>query len=184
MSCSAVFLDRDGTIIVEVDYVGDPDKVALLPGAAPAVRSLKEAGYVVVIVTNQSGIARGYFTLNDYYRVAERTEDLLEVEGARVDATFFCPHHPDFSGPCKCRKPGIGMFEEAARELDIDLARSFYVGDRVRDVEPALTLGGRGILVLTGYGKEEAPKLPPGIETAVDLSEAALRIVGKSGATP
>ena len=180
MSSSAAFLDRDGTIIVEVDYVGDPDKVVLLPGAAQAISSLKEAGYKVVIITNQSGIARGYFTLSDYYLVAQRTEDLLEVDGARVDATFFCPHHPDISGPCNCRKPALGMFEEAARELDIDLRRSFYIGDRVRDVEPALAVGGRGILVLTGYGEKEAPKLPAGIEIAADLTEAARRIVDGS----
>lgn len=184
MSSSAVFIDRDGTLIVERNYIRDPADVELIPGAAQAIRAIRTAGYKAVVVSNQSGIARGLLTLDDYRRVEARIDELLRAEGAELDGVYFCPHLPEISGPCECRKPGLGMFRDAARNLDIELAHSFYVGDRVRDVEPAVATGGKGILVLTGYGKGEVSALPDGVETAADLSEAALRIVGKSGATP
>ena len=147
MSRAAVFLDRDGTIIEDVTYVGDPESVRLLPRAAAAIAKLNEAGFPVIVVTNQSGIARGYFTQADYQRVADRAAALLRKAGARVDATYVCPHHPDITGPCDCRKPGTLLFLRAAKDHDIDLGRSWFIGDRLRDVSPARGLGGWGVLV-------------------------------------
>lgn len=169
----AVFLDRDGTIIEEREYLADPERVRLVPGTAQALGALQDAGLALVVVTNQSGIARGYYGEEDYRAVAVRLEQVLGKHGVRLDATYFCPHHPQLTGPCDCRKPATGMFQRAARELGIDLARSFYVGDRLKDVLPASELGGTGILVRTGYGQEEAERLPPGFELAEDLQDAA-----------
>jgi D-glycero-D-manno-heptose 1,7-bisphosphate phosphatase len=169
----AVFLDRDGTIIAEKDYLSDPDAVELLPGAAQALRLLHDAGFALVVVTNQSGIARGMYGLEDYQSVARHLGDLLEARGVLLDATYFCPHHPDVTGPCVCRKPATGLFRAAARDLGIDLSRSFFVGDRLRDVLPARELGGRGILVRTGYGRGEEPGLEEGLVAVDDLLAAA-----------
>ena len=144
---TAVFLDRDGTIIVDRHYPARAEEVILLPGAARAVRLLNEAGIPAIAVTNQSGIAQGMVSLHDYARVKARLDELLAAEGARLDATYFCPHHPDFTGPCDCRKPGTGMYEQAARELGIRTDGAMYVGDRLRDVLPSLKLGGHGVLV-------------------------------------
>lgn len=143
----AFFLDRDGTIILDRDYPGTPDEVELLPGAAAAIRRLNQAGYPVVVVTNQSGIARGYITEADYHAVHARMLELLEREGARVDATYFCPHGPDLDPPCQCRKPRSGLFRQAAAELGLDLRGSFFIGDRIRDIEPGVRLGGTGMLL-------------------------------------
>ena len=143
----AVFLDRDGTIIRDTAYVREPDDVELLPGSAASIRRLNERGLPVIVVTNQSGIARGLLTEQDYERVRRRLDKLLEAEGARIDASYHCPHHPDFSGPCECRKPGLKLFKQAAAERGLDLGRSFYVGDRRRDVEPVRQTYGQGILI-------------------------------------
>jgi D-glycero-D-manno-heptose 1,7-bisphosphate phosphatase len=147
VSRPAVFLDRDGTLIRDVHYISSPDHVELLPGAADAIRRLNSAGWPVIVVTNQSGIARGRLGLPDYERVQQRFIELLAEEHARVDATYLCPHHPDFTGPCECRKPGTLLFRQAATEHDLDTAASWYLGDRIRDVLPARELGGRGILI-------------------------------------
>ena len=148
----AVFLDRDGTIVEDPGFLHEPEKVKLLPGAAEAIRRLNEAGYRVVIVTNQSGIARRRYTVADYQAVQQRLGALLTAHGARIDGAYFCPHHPLLSGPCECRKPGLKLFREAQAEFDIDFTRSWWVGDRLSDVQPARLLGGEGILVATGEG--------------------------------
>ncbi|MFN2571769.1 MAG: D-glycero-alpha-D-manno-heptose-1,7-bisphosphate 7-phosphatase [Gemmatimonadales bacterium] len=174
----AVFLDRDGTIIADAGYLHDPDLALLLPHAAAAIRRLNEAGWLVIVVTNQSGIARGLYTVADYTRVQERVETLLATEGARLDAVYFCAHHPRFTGPCECRKPGVKLFREAEQAFGIDLARSWWVGDRVSDVQPAQPLGGRGILVMTGEGplhQGEAQAL--GVTVVADLASAVDEIV-------
>lgn len=148
MSRRAVFLDRDGTLIRDAEYIRDPAEVELLPGAANALRRLNDAGIPVVVVTNQSGIARGFFTESDYQRVHARMEELLAAErGARIDATYFCPHHPDFTGPCDCRKPRTLLFERAATQLGLSTEGSWYLGDRLRDIQPARQLLGTGIMV-------------------------------------
>jgi len=149
VSRPAVFLDRDGTIIRDFHFVGKPEQVELMPGAAAAIRRLNEAKLPVILVTNQSGIARGYFTEFDYARVQERLASSLAESGARWDATYMCPHHPDVGGECQCRKPGTLLFSRAAEEHGLDLARSWFVGDKLRDVIPAAAFGGRGVLVPT-----------------------------------
>lgn len=177
----AVFLDRDGTVIREAEYLSDPASVELLPGAADGLRALREAGYEVVVVTNQSGIARGYYDEAAYRAVEAETERRLAAAGVRVLAAYHCPHHPDFTGPCRCRKPGTELFERAAADHGLDLGASLYVGDRLRDVEPGLALGGTPILVRTGYGAEEAGRAPDGVTVVDDLRAVARRVVGPGG---
>ena len=143
----AVFLDRDGTIIHDRHFISDPADVTLLPGVAAAIARLNEAGVPVVVVTNQSGIARGLLGESDYERVRARMDELLKAAGARVDATYMCPHHPDHSGACECRKPGTLLYRRAAEDLGLDLARSWFIGDRLRDTAPAHAFGGTGIMV-------------------------------------
>ena len=157
---AALFIDRDGTVIADAHYLADPAGVRLLPGAAAAIARANAIGLPVVIVTNQSGIARGLITPAQYDAVRERTETLLARHGARVDATYHCPHWPAVTGPCDCRKPGLGMYRQASAALGISLDRSAYIGDRWRDVQPARATGGIGVLV-------------PGVETPesdVDLA--------------
>jgi D,D-heptose 1,7-bisphosphate phosphatase len=175
----AVFLDRDGTLIRDADYLADPEAVALLPGIVEALGVLREAGHALVVVTNQSGIARGLYTEAAYRRVAARLDELLAAAGVPLDATYHCPHHPDFTGHCPCRKPALGMYRDAARDLGLDLARSWYVGDKASDVLPALATGGRGVLVRTGYGAatESRGELPDGVAVEDDLLAVARRVV-------
>jgi D-glycero-D-manno-heptose 1,7-bisphosphate phosphatase len=178
----AAFLDRDGTIIEEKHYIANPDDVVLTDGAVAGLRTLQRAGFKLVVVTNQSGIARGLYTAADFLAVQQRLHELLAGEGVELDAVYHCPHHPDFTGPCDCRKPGPGMYRQAERNLDIDLARSVYIGDRAKDVLPAALFGGLGILVATGYGTEEADPLPAGALRAANLEAAAELAKSRRGA--
>jgi histidinol-phosphate phosphatase family protein len=182
----AAFLDRDGTIIRDASYVRDPADVALLPGAADAIRTLAERGVAVVVITNQSGIARGWLSVADYEAVHQRLADLLAAAGARIDATYMCPHHPDVSGPCDCRKPGLALYRQAIAEHDLDPAGSVFIGDRWRDVAPASTLGGRAILidVDTTPPEDRTRAAAEGIERASSLAEAAARFVAALPASP
>jgi len=143
----AAFIDRDGTIIRDANYIRDPAHVELLPGAADAIRRLNEQNVAVIIVTNQSGIARGWLTAEDYDAVQRRLGSLLGAEGAHVDGVYMCPHHPDISGPCDCRKPGLALYRQAIAEHGLDGSTALFVGDRLRDVTPASALGGQGILL-------------------------------------
>ena len=156
---SAVFLDRDGTIIVDRHYPRDPSEVELLSGAAEAIARLNHAGIPVFVVTNQSGIGRGYLTELDFRAVQGRLTELLAERGARVDGVYFCPHAPDAEPPCACRKPSAGLFRAAAEEHGVELARAVFIGDRARDVIPGVELGGRGILVGEPDGEEVAPEV-------------------------
>jgi histidinol-phosphate phosphatase family protein len=149
---AAVFLDRDGTIIEDVGYLADPERVRLLPGAAEAIGRLNRAGLLAVVVTNQSGIARGLLDELAYQATRDRLDRLLADRGAHLDAQYHCPHHPELSGPCQCRKPGLLLYRQAAEELEIDLAASWWVGDRLRDVQPARAFGGRGVVLGSGAG--------------------------------
>ena len=173
----AAFIDRDGTLVQERHYLADPERVELVPGAAAALRALHGAGFLLVLVTNQSGIARRLYSDADFRAVQVRLEGLLEERGVRLDAVYHCPHHPDFTGPCDCRKPATGLFLRARVELSVDLARSVFVGDRLKDVLPALTLGGLPVLVRTGYGAEQAADAPPEVCVEVDLPAAAARAI-------
>ena len=177
----AVFIDRDGTLVSERYYLADPEGVSLVPGAAEALASLRQAGFALVVVTNQSGIARGIYTLGDYHAVAARLDQVLEVAGVPVDGTWFCPHHPDHTGSCDCRKPAAGMYLRASAELGLDPARSWYVGDKITDVLPALELGGWGVLVRSGYGRELEDAAPAGVAVVDDLPAAAALILGTAG---
>jgi D-glycero-D-manno-heptose 1,7-bisphosphate phosphatase len=173
----AVFLDRDGTIVEDPGFLHAPGQVKLLPGAADAVRRLNEHGFLAITVSNQSGIARGRYTVEDYAAVQRRLAELLESHGAHLDGSYFCPHHPLITGPCECRKPGSKLFLEAQEALDIDFARSWWVGDRLSDVQPALALGGHGILVLTGEGNlDQGQARALGVMVVADLARAAEEI--------
>jgi histidinol-phosphate phosphatase family protein len=169
----AVFLDRDGTIIEDAGYLRDPDHVRLLPGAAAAIRRLNEHRFLVIVATNQSGIARGILSRNDYQQTEQRVDALLRAEGAHLDAHYFCPHLPELTGPCDCRKPGVLLYRQAAEQFNIDLPGSWWVGDRLRDVLPAETFGAHGILV---HSRSEAENenagrfaSAPSLREAVDL---------------
>lgn len=185
MSRKAAFIDRDGTLIYDRHYLADPEQVELLPGAAEGLRLLRRLGYALVVVTNQSGIARGRITQDEYDQVAARLDAILEAHDAAVDLTLYCPHHPDFTEPCECRKPGLGMYRKAAAQLDLDLARSLYIGDKLADVQPAVALGGAGWLVRTGYGAsvEHDPGLPAKTRCADDLADVATQVSRQSAAT-
>jgi D-glycero-D-manno-heptose 1,7-bisphosphate phosphatase len=171
-TCPAVFLDRDGTIMRDVDYCGDPAQVEVFPGAADALRRLKANGYKLIIVTNQSGIARGYFSDNDY-RAVEK-EFLQQLGEELIDATYFCPDPPDTNSPR--RKPAPGMIFEAQRDHCLDLARSYFVGDKASDTQCGRNAGVRTILVQSGYGAREIDCRADWI--ARDLGHAAKIILG------
>lgn len=140
-------LDRDGTIVLDTNYLRDPEIVELLPGAAEAIRRLAARGIPVVVITNQSGIARGIISLEEYRAVRLRIEDLLRAQGATVLDSYCCPHHPDVDGPCGCRKPGTELYERAARAHRLDLAKCVFIGDKARDIAPAGNFGARAWLV-------------------------------------
>jgi D-glycero-D-manno-heptose 1,7-bisphosphate phosphatase len=143
----ALFLDRDGTINVDTIHVSRADNVRLIPGAAAAIARVNAAGIPVIVVSNQSGIGRGLFTVAEYEQVRARIDELLAAAGAQVLTTYYCPHSPEVAPACDCRKPGPGLYRQAAAEHGVDLAKSWYVGDRLRDIQPAKTFGGHGILV-------------------------------------
>jgi histidinol-phosphate phosphatase family protein len=173
------FLDRDGTIIHDANYIRDPDDVALLPGAAAAIARLNRAGVIVVVVTNQSGIARGWLSTGDYDSVRRRIDDLLAREDARLDATYVCPHFPEITGPCDCRKPALKLFREAIADYGIDPGASVFIGDRWRDVAPATALGGRPIFldVASSPPADRQRVRAEGLEVAHSLGEAVDRFL-------
>lgn len=182
----AVFLDRDGTINVEVGYISDPAQVRLLPGAAQAIANIREAGLAVVAVSNQSGIARGRFSLEQMLAVQNEVErQLREEAGAWLDAFYYCPHHPEgvvvpYAAVCDCRKPGIGMLERAARELDLVLEGSFMVGDKRIDVACGHNAGLTSLLVTSGMPLDPvcSPAEEP-TQTLPDLAAAARWILAR-----
>lgn len=158
-SCRAVFIDRDGTLSEDIGYVSSPDELVLYPWAGEAVRLINESGLLTVVITNQSGIARGMYTEETLDAVHSRMIVELAREGARIDAVYYCPHHPEVGDAryriaCECRKPRTGMLEQAGSEHKIDLARSFVIGDKASDIKLAENAGARSALVLTGYGRE------------------------------
>ncbi len=183
----AVFLDRDGTLIEEVGYVNHLDRVRVYPWAAEAVHKLNQAGLLVVVLTNQSGVARGYFTEELVEQVHQKIARELAARNARVDAFYYCPHHPNapierYRRDCRCRKPSTGLLEESARRFAIDLQSSFVVGDSYRDMQLGFNAGARTILVMSGYGRGEYEhqranwlRNPDGI--AENLLEAVDRIL-------
>ena len=177
----AAFIDRDGVINIDHGYTYRCEDFAFVPGSLEACAQLHRWGFALVVVTNQSGIARGLYGEAEYSAVQERLLDLLAAEGVTIDASEHCPHHPEFSGPCDCRKPGLAMFRRAAETLGIDTGASVFIGDRTSDVAPAARLGGKGILVLTGYGREQLSEVPPDVQVAADLAAAADLVLGPAG---
>jgi D-glycero-D-manno-heptose 1,7-bisphosphate phosphatase len=161
----AIFIDRDGVVIEMVDYLNRSDQVVLVPGVAAAIAEINRAGIPLIMVTNQSGIARGLLTEAGLHEIHARLHALLAEQGARIDALYYCPHHPSIGAPpyrrtCDCRKPAPGMLLEAAHDLDLDLARSVFIGDHVTDIEAGHNAGvGHTVLVLTGHGKASAELL-------------------------
>jgi D-glycero-D-manno-heptose 1,7-bisphosphate phosphatase len=170
----AVFLDRDGTLMRDVDYCGDPKDVHLLAGVSEALRRLKNRGYKLVVITNQSGIGRGYFS-DDQYQAVER-ELAQQIGDGLIDATYYCPHLP--RDGCRCRKPSPALVVRAASDHDLDLSQSFFVGDKRTDIECGWNAGVKTILVQTGYGKKTDSELADFV--AEDLAEAADLILKKS----
>ena len=170
----AVFLDRDGTVMEDAHYIKSPDQVRLLDVAAAALKRINDADVPAIVVTNQSGIARGKFSVADYEAVRKRFESLLEAEGAHIDASYYCPHHPSVTAPCDCRKPGTRMFEDAIRDFKLNPQSVAYVGDRWRDVAAAKKIGGRGIIISSPMTTAEDRRLAErdGIESAASLADA------------
>ena len=176
-----VFLDRDGTIIQEKGYLSDPEAIELIPGVPRAIRLLNHIGLRTVVVSNQSGVARGYFPVSVVEEINKRLHVLLGQAGASLDGMYYCPHHPD--GGCTCRKPEPGMLQLAAEELRVDLPSSYMVGDKADDIGVVHRVGGKGILVLTGYGTGELKAWqgnPPDF-VAQDLLEASYWILLQEG---
>jgi len=191
VSRRAVFLDRDGTMIHEVGYLGRYEDVRWFPWTMDAVRLLNRAGYLVCVVTNQGGIGLGLFDETFVRGLHASLDATLRDSGATVDGWFLCPHHPravveGLQTPCECRKPARGMIDQACARWDIDLARSWVVGDRDVDVQMAAAVGARGILVRTGHGErdwnERAGTLPEGTPAVMNLMEATTLILADGGA--
>lgn len=158
-----IFLDRDGTINEEVSYLYRTEDLVVLPQAAEGIALLRNAGFRIVVVTNQAGIARGYYTPEQMHKLHRYLNEELKKKGAWIDSFYYCPHHPihgigEYKKACHCRKPDIGMFEMAAREYQIEKSRSYMIGDKRIDVEAGHNFGIPGILVGTGYGAEERKK--------------------------
>jgi D-glycero-D-manno-heptose 1,7-bisphosphate phosphatase len=186
----AVFLDRDGTLIEEVDYLERVEQVALYSWSIDGVRLLNRAGIRVFVVTNQAGVARGYFTESVVADVHRHIDSLLASGGARIDAYYYCPHHPEgavetYRRSCDCRKPGRGLVDRAAREFGIDPSRSFVVGDRWLDIQLARAVGARAVLVRTGFGSTAERQQPSDVTAdaiADNLVGAANWILGHTPA--
>lgn len=180
----AVFLDRDGTINVDHGFVARPDDLEFMPGAVEALRLLRGAGFALVVVTNQSGVARGYHTEEDVRAFHDEMNRRLAVDGARIDAFCYCPHHPEgtvprYSRACECRKPGAALYRQAIADLDIDPRRSFAVGDKVSDIVPAVTLGATGILLEGPSAQALSEADSGGFLTAASLLDAARLVLGR-----
>jgi len=173
----AVFLDRDGTINEEVGYLDHLDKLQMIPGTAEAIRMINDSGLKAVVVTNQSGIGRGFFNESFIREVHAQLQEALKEKGAFIDAFYFCPHHPTegkgaYLTSCNCRKPQPGMLLKAAADMNIDLGRSYMVGDTPKDVETARKVCAKGVLVKTGYGGDQHEEAVRPDYLAEDLLDA------------
>lgn len=175
---SAILLDRDGTLIREREYLAEPAGVELLPGAVEALRRFRDRGCPVAVLTNQSGVARGYFTLREVEAIHFRLDELLTAEGVGVDAYFVCPHGPDEG--CHCRKPLPGLARQAAAQLGFDPTRAVVIGDKTSDLELGRAIGGRSILVRTGYGRASEPQAAGLADVVVDDLTAAAEWLARS----
>ena len=184
----AVFLDRDGTLLEEAGYLDRLERLVFFAFGIDAVRLLNRGGYAVVIITNQSGVGRGMYEEDFVLRAHEVMTERVQAGGGRIDGYYYCPHHPTaeiekYRRDCDCRKPGPGMLRQAAAEMDLDLARSFTVGDKWTDVQAGVAAGANGILVRTGYGRssERSPKRPVEPITIADDVIAATAWILRQG---
>jgi D-glycero-D-manno-heptose 1,7-bisphosphate phosphatase len=175
MGRPAIFLDRDGTINVEKGYVHKFEDWEWLPGAVEAIRNFNRLKLPVIVVTNQAGVARGYYDASAIDALHARVDAALAREGARIDAYYYCPHHPEFGTDrhCRCRKPAPGMLLRASDQLDLDLERSYLVGDKMSDVLAARAAGATPLMVGTGYGRQESVDAAPACLFFNDLPAAA-----------
>ena len=156
----AVFLDRDGTINEDVGYPSSFDQIRIYPFSYEAIRKINQAGLIAIIVTNQSGVSRGFFTEEDLLKIHEKLQEVFNHHGAYFDAIYYCPHYSNNpSKTCKCRKPLPGMAEKASKEFNIDLKKSYMIGDKKEDILFGLNIGAKSILVLTGFGKSASFQL-------------------------
>jgi D-glycero-D-manno-heptose 1,7-bisphosphate phosphatase len=183
----AVFLDRDGTINVDHGYVFRAGEFEFIPGAPEAIRRLKDAGYLVIVVTNQAGIARGLYSEADVHELHRHLDRELACHDTSIDAYYYCPHHPEKGTPpyrrdCACRKPLPGMLLQAAADFPLNLGGSFLVGDKLSDIEAGLAAGCETILVETGYGAD-VEKVPLTVQRVADLSAATDLILIRKGMT-
>lgn len=172
----AVFMDRDGTITEEMGYLKDSKKLRLIPRSGEAIRLLSKKGILTIVVSNQSGVARGYFTERTVKKIHRKLGRLLKREGAYLDGIYYCPHHPKFGLPkykkdCNCRKPKPRMLLKAAKRFNLDLKRCYVIGDKVEDIKLAQNVGAKGILVLSGYGQRSKGEIKPDY-TAQNLYQA------------
>ena len=175
----AIFLDRDGTLNKDTGYVHRKEDWHWLPGVVEALQRFHAVGYALVVVSNQSGLARGMYDLAALHELEAWINADLEAKGAAIDAWYYCPHLPEITGPCSCRKPAPGLILRAAEEMGLDLARSWMVGDRVRDVEAGLAAGCRCVLLRPAQGGYEADApVPPGVAVAPHLAAAEVLILG------
>ncbi len=158
MSDSVVFLDRDGTIIEEKDFINSPDEIEFIPGSIEGIRTIRKLGYKIIVISNQSGIGRGILTEKMVKEINDSFIQQLRERDAPIDALYFCPHHPD--DDCNCRKPKAGMISRAVAEHKLELEKAVIIGDKLSDIEMGKRIGAKSILVLTGYGRREREKLP------------------------
>lgn len=178
----AVFFDRDGTLVVEIGYLSDPADIELLPGVAQALQNLRSAGFALVVISNQSGVGRGLFTLERAHEAMAELRRQLRAQSVELDAIYFCPHHPNAG--CACRKPGPALLERAADDLLLDLKRSVMIGDKRLDAATGRAVGASGVLVRTGFGGEEAaPRdvLAAPDHVSEDVVSAADWVLGRDG---
>lgn len=179
MKAKACFLDRDGTLNVEVSYLHEPEKLVLEKNVPQALKLLQDNGFKLIVITNQAGVARGMYEEKDILAVHSKMDEMLAEYGVKIDGYYYCMHHPEFNGKCDCRKPGTLLFERAAKDFNIDFARSFMIGDRLSDIEAGENAKCRKtFLVMSGYAQKTLDKFPDKkFNTAADLLDAAQQII-------
>ncbi|MFX1328704.1 MAG: D-glycero-beta-D-manno-heptose 1,7-bisphosphate 7-phosphatase [Promethearchaeota archaeon] len=174
----AIFLDRDGVINKEVNYLSDPNNFEFIEGSIEALKILRQKGFLLIVISNQAGIARGYFNEETLKRIHKRMINILKKKSAKLDAIYYCPHHPEYTGPCDCRKPNPGMILKAQLKYKIDLKNSYMVGDTIKDIQTGKAAKCKSVLVLTGYGEKEQKKISSIVPDMIfkNLKEFAINI--------
>jgi D,D-heptose 1,7-bisphosphate phosphatase len=174
----AIFLDRDGVINKEVSHLSDPKNFEFIEGSIEALKILKQKSFLLIVITNQAGIARGIFTEETLMAIHDKMKNILNKNNIQLDDIYYCPHHPEFTGSCDCRKPNPGMILKAQSKYNIDLTNSFMVGDTLNDIQTGITAKCKTVLVLTGYGMEEQKKISTIVPDMIfkNLKEFAINI--------